>query len=156
MKKKKHLDIISLINNYDISENEKTELLSLYNSAKGKVIFHDFWFSNCAPCMKELPNYNDLIVTTEKENVEFIFYGVYMRNEEWKKTIDKFGLKGNHHLLTKNQLAFFEKYFGVHGFPHHQITKSNGMIGEKVDFRVHPNNFNAINELINKHQVAKK
>src|SRR5690606_32979498 len=51
------LNIVTLIENYDIPLNEKTELLKLYNDAKGKVIFHDFWFTNCAPCMKELPNY---------------------------------------------------------------------------------------------------
>lgn len=153
MEKNEALDIVSLIENYDIPENEKTELLKIYDNAKGKVIFHDFWFTNCAPCMKELPNYNDLISTTNDKNVEFIFYGVYMENEEWKKTRDKFKLKGKHHLLTKNQLAFFEKYFGVHGFPHHQIIKSNGKIGEKVNYGIYPNNFEEINKLIEKNQV---
>lgn len=154
LEKNETLDIVTLIKNYDIPDNEKTELLALYNNAKGKVIYHDFWFTNCAPCMKELPNYNDLIATTNEQDVEFIFYGAYMTNEEWKKTIDKFKLKGKHHLLTKNQLAFFEKYFGVHGFPHHQIIKSNGQIGDKVRFGAYPNNFDDINKLIDKNQVA--
>lgn len=153
MEKRKTLDIVSLIQNYDIPENEKSELLKLYDNAKGKVIFHDFWFRNCAPCMEELPNYNDLITTTNNTNVEFIFYGTNMGNNEWKKTRDKFKLKGKHHLLTKNQLAFFEKYFGVYSFPHHQIIKSNGTIGEKVNYGVYPNNFEEINRLIEKHQV---
>lgn len=154
LEKNETLDIVTLIKNYDIPDNEKTELLALYNNAKGKVIYHDFWFTNCAPCMKELPNYNGLIATTNEQDVEFIFYGAYMKNEEWKKTIDKFKLKGKHHLLTKNQLAFFEKYFGVHGFPHHQIIKSNGQIGDKVRFGAYPNNFDDINKLIDKNQVA--
>lgn len=154
LEKNETLNIVTLIKNYDIPDNEKTELLALYNNAKGKVIYHDFWFTNCAPCMKELPNYNDLIATTNEQDVEFIFYGAYMKNEEWKKTIDKFKLKGKHHLLTKNQLAFFEKYFGVHGFPHHQIIKSNGQIGDKVRFGAYPNNFDDINKLIDKNQVA--
>lgn len=154
LEKNEPLNIVTLIKNYDIPDNEKTELLALYNNAKGKVIYHDFWFTNCAPCMKELPNYNDLIATTNEQDVEFIFYGAYMTNEEWKKTIDKFKLKGKHHLLAKNQLAFFEKYFGVHGFPHHQIIKSNGQIGDKVRFGAYPNNFDDINKLIDKNQVA--
>tara|TARA_R110002073_G_scaffold142839_2_gene294718 strand:+ start:54 stop:1490 length:1437 start_codon:yes stop_codon:yes gene_type:complete len=153
LEKNETLDIITLIKNYDIPDNEKKELLALYNNAKGKVIYHDFWFTNCAPCMKELPNYNELIATTNEQDVEFIFYGAYMKNEEWKKTIDKFKLKGKHHLLTKNQLAFFEKYFGVHGFPHHQIIKSNGQIGEKVRYGAYPNNFGEINKLIEKHKT---
>lgn len=154
LEKNETLDIVTLIKNYDIPDNEKTELLALYSDAQGKVIYHDFWFTNCAPCMKELPNYNDLIATTNKEDVEFIFYGAYMKNEEWQKTIDKFELEGKHHLLTKNQLAFFEKYFGVHGFPHHRILRSNGMIGEEVKYGVYPSNFDIINNLIDKHQVG--
>lgn len=152
LEKNETLDIITLIENYDIPDNEKKGLLALYENAKGKVIYHDFWFTNCAPCMKELPNYNDLIATVDKEKVAFIFYGAYMKNEEWKKTIDKFQLKGKHHLLTKNQLAFFEKYFGVHGFPHHQIIKSNGQIGEKVRYGAYPSNFEEIKNLIDKHK----
>lgn len=147
------LDIVSLIQNYDIPDNEKTPLLALYKNSKGKVIFHDFWFTNCAPCMRELPNYNDLIVTNNENNVEFIFYGAYMKNDEWRETIEKFKLKGKHHLLTKNQLAFFEKYFKMHGFPHHQLISSDGTIGEKVEYRIHPVNFDAINKLIEKHMT---
>lgn len=154
LEKNETLDIVTLIKNYDITDNEKTELLALYNNAKGKVIYHDFWFTNCAPCMKELPNYNDLIATTDNKKVEFIFYGAYMKNDEWKKTIDKFKLKGKHYLLTKNQLAFFEKYFGVHGFPHHHIIRSNGTIGNEVNFGVYPSNFKEINELIDENQVS--
>jgi thiol-disulfide isomerase/thioredoxin len=154
LEKNDTLDILTLIKNYDIPDNEKTELLALYNDAQGKVIYHDFWFTNCAPCMKELPNYNDLIATTNQQDVEFIFYGAYMKNKEWQKTIDKFKLKGKHHLLTKNQLAFFEKYFGVHGFPHHHIIRSNGTIGNEVNFGVYPSNFKKINELIEENKVS--
>lgn len=145
-------NIITLIKNYDLPKNEKTELLKLYEETKGKIVFHDFWFTNCTPCMKELPSYNDLISATNSENIEFIFYGVYTENKEWKKTIDKFKLKGKHHLLTKNQLAFFEKYFRVHGFLHHQLIKSNGEIGENVNFGIYPNNFEKIINKIEKYR----
>ncbi|SHG59801.1 Thiol-disulfide isomerase or thioredoxin [Salegentibacter echinorum] len=147
--------IISLIENYDIPRSEKTELLKLYDDTKGKVVFHNFWFTNCAPCMEELPHYNDLISKTDDKDVEFIFYGAYMEKEEWMRTRDKFKLKGKHHLLTKYQLAFFERYFGVHGFPHHQLLKSNGKIGEKLPLGVYPKHFDDIIKLIKKHQVEK-
>ncbi|WP_418603067.1 TlpA family protein disulfide reductase [Hwangdonia sp.] len=145
--------IEDLIKEYDLNEKEKNELLDLYKDTKGKVIYHDFWATWCAPCMKELPNYNKLIATTKGKNVDFVFYGVHMKKDEWKKTINNLDLNGKHYLLTKNQLAFFEKYFGVSSFPHHQIIKSDGTIGEKVTFGTYPNNFDVINELIKKHQI---
>lgn len=154
-KKDETLDIVNLIQKYEIPDNEKSELLALYENAKGKVIYHDFWFTNCPPCMEELPYYNDLIASINSTKVEFVFYGAYMEKEEWKTTIDKFQLNGTHHLLTKNQLAFFEKYFGVYGFPHHQIIKSDGTIGEKVQLRVNPDNFDAIKKSIEKHRIVK-
>ncbi|MEL0653335.1 TlpA disulfide reductase family protein [Algibacter sp. TI.3.09] len=147
--------IEALIKEYDLDEKEKKELLDLYKDTKGKVVYHDFWATWCAPCMNELPNYNDLIATTKGKNVEFIFYGVHMKSDEWEKTINNLGLKGKHYLLTKNQLAFFEKYFTVSSFPHHQIIKSDGTIGDKVHFRTYPNNFDVINKLIEKHKIDK-
>lgn len=145
--------IKTLIKEYDLSTKEKNELLEIYKNTNGKVIYHDFWFTNCAPCMKELPNYNDLIAKTNKKDVEFLFYGVHMKNEEWKKTIGTLKLKGKHYLLSKNQLAFFEKYFELNGFPHHQIIKSNGIIGEKVTIGTYPKNFNEIIKIIENNKV---
>lgn len=146
-------NLISLLKQYEIEDSEKNELLKLYKGTKGKVIFHDFWFTNCAPCMKELPNYNALISSLNKEKVEFIFYGAYMDKEEWKKTVDSLKIKGKHHLLTKNQLAFFERYFSLYGFPHHQLINSNGTIGEKSNHGIYPTNFEKIKKMIEKHHL---
>lgn len=146
--------LVSLLEDYDISHNEKQELLTIYKELEGNVIFHDFWFTNCAPCMKELPNYNDLIASTKTEDVEFIFYGAYMTRNEWQQTIDRFELQGKHHLLSKNQIAFFEKYFDLYGFPHHQLLKDNGQIGDKVNLRVETENFDRIRDIIQNHHGA--
>jgi len=150
-KEKNSKSIKYLIKNYNISKKEKDELLEIYQNTSGKVIFHDFWFTNCAPCMKELPNYNNLMAKAGKD-VVFIMFGAYMNEIDWKKTIDKFNLKGKHHLLTKNQLAFYEFYFGVHGFPHHQIINSKGLIIEEQIPGVYPTNFEKIIEQIKKHK----
>ena len=146
-----NLNIRYLIENYNISEKEKKELLDLYADTEGKVIFHDFWFATCAPCIKEFPHYKDLIASNDND-VVFIFYGTYMKEKEWKNTIEEFDLKGRHHLLSKDQLAFFQKYFGVQGFPHHQLINANGNIVKERIQRVYPSSFERINELITKHK----
>jgi thiol-disulfide isomerase/thioredoxin len=146
-------NIITLLKNYDIPNQEKEELLNIYKNTEGKVVFHDFWFASCAPCMKELPNYNQLISENINNDVEFVFYGVYMKKDEWNKNIEKFKLKGQHHLLSKNQLAFFEKHFDIKGFPHHHLINSSGKIGDKIMSRVNPTNFSEINKIINEHRL---
>ncbi len=142
--------IYTLIRNYDISQKEKDELLAVYQQAEGKVIFHDFWFKNCAPCMQELPHYNSLMKLVD-DKVMFVFYGVYMDENEWQETIKKLNLPGTHHLLSKNQMAFFEKYFGVYSFPHHQIVNAAGkIVNERIPF-VLPGNFDELIKIIDKH-----
>ncbi len=140
--------VMTLLENYDISDDEKEQLLNLFGELEGKVIFNDFWFSTCSPCMQEMPYYNDLISSLKKNSVEFVFFGVYMNDDNWQKTRKKFNLKGRHLLLTKDQLAFFERYFKVQGFPHHQIIDSDGRIKQKVRYSVYPENFEKIRSLI--------
>ena len=147
--------LLTLLHEYNIPEDEKKELYNLYNDIEGKVIFHDFWSINCAPCVKEMPYYNDFISSLNNGGVEFVFYGVFMERNEWEKAIDKFGLTGRHHLLSKNQLAFFEKYFKVRGLPHHQLLKANGQIGEKINYEFRPRYFESIKRLIQEHKIDK-
>ncbi|WP_437395268.1 TlpA family protein disulfide reductase [Flagellimonas lutimaris] len=147
-----NLNIRNLLKNYDISDKEKKELLDLYANTSDKVIFHDFWFATCYPCMFEFPYYNDLISSNNEEEVVFIFYGVYMDKSEWKKTIEKYELKGVHHLLSKDQLAFFQKYFGVKGFPHHQLVNAEGNIVKGKIPGIRADNLENINSYISKHK----
>lgn len=141
-----------LIENYDFSKKEKIELLKLYEKTDGKVIFHDFWATWCAPCMNELPNYNDFIKIAG-EDVVFLMLGVHMDKKEWSKAIDELNLKGDHYLLSPNQLAFYEKYFKVSSFPHHQIINSEGQIVKEQIPRVNPANFEFLVGLIEEHKI---
>tara|TARA_R110002074_G_scaffold149035_4_gene301204 strand:+ start:27879 stop:29366 length:1488 start_codon:yes stop_codon:yes gene_type:complete len=145
-------NFLHLLKNYDISDAEKKELLDLYADTAGKVIFHDFWFASYYPCMLEFPHYNDLILSNNEEEVVFIFYGTYMTENEWEKTIKKYDLKGVHHLLTKDQLAFFQRYFGVKGFPHHQMVNSEGNIVKGSIPGIRSDNLKNINSYISKHK----
>src|SRR5690606_38404474 len=73
--------IISLLKEYDISEQEKNELIELYKSTKGKVVFQTFWFTGCSNFVNEVPHLKDLKLLTDRENVEFIFYGSHMETD---------------------------------------------------------------------------
>lgn len=40
-------------------------------SLKGKIIVLNFWFTNCAPCIEEMPDLNKMKAKYQKEDVEF-------------------------------------------------------------------------------------
>jgi thiol-disulfide isomerase/thioredoxin len=144
-----HVPVTELLKNYSLNEPEKLELLKLYEHSKNKLVFHDFWLLGCAPCMAEFPHYNRLIEAAGN-TTEFIFFAAYMNREDWERTIQKFNLKGKHYLLSKNQLAFFEKYFGLMGFPHHQVLNKRGEIVRQHIPLVQPENQKFIVELLEK------
>lgn len=39
---------------------------------KGKIVVLNFWFIECAPCIKEMPELNELVKKYEGKNVEFL------------------------------------------------------------------------------------
>ncbi|HLP95079.1 MAG TPA: TlpA disulfide reductase family protein [Saprospiraceae bacterium] len=140
--------LITLLKKFPLREEEKKPLLDLYQDAEGKIVYHDFWFTKCGPCMRELPHYNKLMELAGSD-VVFIFYGVYMQEQEWIEAVAKYELKGKHYLLSKNQVAFYEKYFALNGFPHHQIIDSGGIIVKSHLPSVNPENFETILRSLN-------
>lgn len=51
----------------DIQGNKKS-----LNSLKGKIIILNFWFIECKPCVREIPELNNLVKKYKNDNVEFI------------------------------------------------------------------------------------
>lgn len=75
-----------------------------------------------------------------------------MDEKKWKEKVRKSKIKGTHYLLSKNQRAFFERYFNLKGFPHHQIIDKAGKIYKDNFPQVIPQNFESILEKLEKIQ----
>jgi len=138
--------ITELIKSYQIDEAEKQGLLDIYKEAEGRVIYHDFLIRGCGSCLLELPRYNSLIEKAG-EDVVFVFIGAVMKQAELEKILNKDQVKGRHYVISKNQLAFYERYFGLRAFPHHHVVNKEGMIvkGQAPE----PGNW-SIDQIINK------
>lgn len=126
--------LLQLLQAFGLNEQEKQELQQLYADTQGKVVYHDFWFFGCAPCMAEMPYYNQLM-DAAGDSTQFIFLAAHTQKDDFQRVIQKYQLKGRHHLLSKNQLAFYERYFNIKGFPHHQLLNTKGVV---VDRRISP------------------
>jgi len=72
------------------------EVVNLY---KGKKVVVSVWASWCADCIKGLPKVKQL--QKEFPEVVFLFLSVDERTNSWKKGIQRFVIKGEHHNLPK-------------------------------------------------------
>jgi len=100
---------------------------SIYQQNKGKVIYIDFWGTWCGPCLAEMPNSN--IVEHEFEGKDVVFVYICLESEEnqWKATIEKFKLGGQHFLLSNKQSAEIRKLFSLVGVPFYILVDKNGV-----------------------------
>lgn len=90
---------------------------------KNKTVVLNFWYTNCMPCVKEIPELNELA----KANPDVIFIAFA---EDKSDKIKKF--------LTKNPFAYniipeaskVSKKYGIAAYPTHYVIK-NGMFTHK-------------------------
>lgn len=117
-------------------------------SMLGKMVFFNFWFTKCAPCIKEMPDLNKLKKKYGEENV--LYFAI---------TYDKFELVEK--FLTKQQLDFTVipnqqktiDTFGINFFPTNILVDQKGKV-IFVNELFNPKSNNGIDEidkLINKH-----
>ncbi len=102
---------------YDIDGN-KVSLKSL----KGKIVVLNFWFTQCKPCVIEMPKLNKL---TEKYNKDVVFLSItFDKKESVKKLLETHTFNYTH--ITDNEKIIAD--YNVVGFPTHIIVDKNGEI----------------------------
>lgn len=93
-------------------------------SLKGKPTLINFWFSNCAPCIEEMPLLNE-IKSTFGDEVNFISI-TYQNLNEVSEFLKKFDFNFMHLVNSKEYL----KQFGTFGYPKTLILDKNLVITE--------------------------
>ena len=98
---------------------------------KGKVIYVGFWGTWCGPCLSEMPN--SKIVEHEFKNEDVVFVYICLESEEkqWKATLDKFQLGGQHYLLSYKQSGEIRSLLSITGVPFYMLVDKQGVIKEK-------------------------
>ena len=83
-----------------------------FEQLKGKVIVVNFWFTTCAPCLKEIPELNEL-VEKYKDNDQVIFLAF---STDKKETLERFlkaknfnylHIPDNSEMLSKYEIGYF-------------------------------------------------
>lgn len=103
-------------------DGEKIQL----NKLKGKVVVLNFWFKNCPPCRKEIP---DLHLLAQKyKDKDVVFLALALDNEEILKNYlseNNFSYK---HIANARPIA---KKWGIKSYPTNIVINQKG----KVVFR---------------------
>lgn len=105
----------SIIANYDLLKNKPfAELVledtsgKLFNTSSllGKTIYVDFWFTACAPCIKEIP-YSNLLQEYFQKDTSIVFLNICIENIDrkpvWRQMIKDNQMRGIHLFYARNR-----------------------------------------------------
>lgn len=91
---------------------------------KGKILVINFWFINCPPCLKEIPELNQL--ATEYSNDSSVVFLALAR--DWKEQVNEFLLTTPFvYKIIPNDDRVVDKY-GVNGWPANVIVSPEGKV----------------------------
>jgi carboxyl-terminal processing protease len=90
---------------------------------KGKVVVLNFWFTACAPCIKEVPELNDLVKKYEGKDVEFLSI-TYDPKDVATEFVKKHNFKYKHIVDAQNIIDSFK----VTAYPTHIVIDRDGKI----------------------------
>ena len=103
--------------------NGKTELTN--EVLLGKVVYINFWFKACVPCMQEMPQINELF-DKFKSDTNFILISITYDNiEKIETTKEKFKIQYNIYPVTHNESLRLNP---THTYPANIILNKNGVI----------------------------
>lgn len=104
--------------------------------SSGRIIVLNFWFINCGPCRREIPDLNALADSLGTDG-RVKFYGIALDGKAQLR--DFLGKLPFHYTIIDNGYSIANKY-GIKGFPTHVIIDGEG----KVYFHTTGLSFNTV------------
>ena len=101
------------------------EMLKKYN---GKKVMIDIWGSWCRDCIIGYPKLEELRRSVGEKNVAYVFLSTDQKEQNWKKAIKKFNIRGEHYLLDgawKNSLC---NYLVLDWVPRYFVLDESGRV----------------------------
>lgn len=90
----------------------------------GKVVVFNFWFINCPPCKKEIPELNDL-VAKYKENKNVVFIAIALDDSYRLENFLKLS-PFNYNIVPDGR--FYSEKYGIKGYPTHVVVGKDGLV----------------------------
>lgn len=110
------------------SSNVDTLLQKIISESDGKPIYIDNWATWCQPCLSEFKDSTPKLMLEFDGEIEFVFLCYKSDKDQWKSTISKYNLEGQHYFIEKHQIEDLTKLFSINGFPTYTIINKDGDI----------------------------
>ncbi len=93
---------------------------------KGKTIFVDIWASWCRDCLVGIPGVKEI----QKNNPQltYLFLSLDRNVAQWKRSIQKHKLSGEHYYVSSGMKGPFGKSIGLNWIPRYMIVNPDGSI----------------------------
>lgn len=95
-----------------------------FKTDTGKVVVFNFWFINCPPCKKEIPELNDL-VEKYKENPNVKFIAIALDDSYSLKNFLKLS-PFNYNIVPDGR--YFSDKYDIKGYPTHVVVGKDGTV----------------------------
>ncbi|QKG56657.1 TlpA family protein disulfide reductase [Hymenobacter sp. BRD128] len=103
---------------------------------RGKVVYLDFWYSGCRPCLAEAPAADKLKQQFLGKDVVFVYVSIETNVGDWKQAVEK------HHLTSSNSVHLIDpegwhaaRAYHVVGFPTYILIGRGGHIWQTEALR---------------------
>ena len=94
----------------------------------GKLICLNFWGTYCSPCIKSIPEKNELLGKYESQN--FVLINILLDNDfrKWREIVKDWNFNGLHLKCTGNWDKILAEKYKIGSIPHYTLIDKNGII----------------------------
>jgi len=109
-------------NSFNVISIDK-QVLNTESTLKGKIIVLNFWYTGCGPCIKEIPQLNELVIKY-KASKNIVFIAASLTDNTDALNFIKKRLNMQYHLVTSDSKLC--ELFKVNYYPTNIIIDGNG------------------------------
>lgn len=107
-------------------DGDSLSLETILDNHKGQTILIDIWASWCRDCIVGFPNLKTL--QKEYDNVVYVLISMDKTQKSWKKSVEKYGLTGEHYFMSTGWKSQFSKSIDLDWVPRYMVVDTEGKI----------------------------
>ena len=95
---------------------------------RGKLVLLNFWGTYCVPCIKSIPEKNDMVNELNQEQFDLVNICTDYNLSNWKAIVKENKFKGVHLICKGNWYEILRFKYQISGVPHYTIIDKEGLI----------------------------